>query len=590
MSVLGGLSAPRFRGLPNIRWLFDGIWRIEHAFERAKAEGRPADDVRIRMVFILAVFAAGFLTLGYGAAKTAIFPSATRSGQLSSLPPGSRADIVDRNGQLLAIDLPYYNLYIDARMIWDQEETRQRLGAVLPPSARARLEQALTSRRRTKIIGPLTPRQREAIDDMGLPGVTFETEARREYPLGATAAHLLGFSGADEHSRSGVEKAFDEQILRQAGGEPFMLAMDLRVQAALEDELRKTMRDTAAAGAVGVVTNIRTGEILAVASLPDAPPSQLAGSPAETNRAWQSVYEMGSTFKIFTLALGLDSGMVNMNTRFDVSTPLMLPGRPINDFHGSKGSLSLAEVFTHSSNIGTGKLALHVGRPTLTKYFRDFGLYNAAPTELPGSAKPLLPAKPEKWDQRMVATTSFGHAISVSPLTMAASVGAIMNGGTYIPLTVAKRDTPPKGRRVISEQTSRQMLDLMRQNALLGTGRRANANAPGLRIGGKTGTADKVRAGGGYGGAGVVASFASVFPTDGPLNGDRYLLLVLVDHPQATAAAPAQPSGASVASPLAGRIIDRIAPFVHVSRVAEVAAPPAPTVEDVIDPVETVEH
>lgn len=588
MTVLGDLRRPHI-GLswPGARWLADRIWRVEHAFERAKAEGRPADDVRIRMVFILAVFVAGFLTLAYGATRTALFPQGGRSGHIAIMPPGSRADLVDRNGQLLAIDLPNYNLYLDRRMIWDQEETRQRLGRLLWPAARQRLEQALRSGKRTKIIGPLSAEQKAMIDDLGLPGVSFEVEARREYPLGATAAHLLGYSGADENSLSGVERALNDDIVRNAGRDPVMLAMDLRIQAALEDELRRSMADTEAAGAVGIVTNARTGEILALASLPDAAPDKLAGSAAETNRAWQSVYEMGSTFKIFTLAMGLDSGQVNMNTRFDVSTPLMLPGRPINDFHGSNGSLSLAEVFTHSSNIGTAKLALHVGRDIMTKYYADFGLFAAAPTNLSGSAKPLLPARPDRWDTRMVATTSFGHSISVSPLAMATGVGAIVNGGTYIPLSVTKRDSPPKGRRVVSEATSRQMLELMRLNAITGTGRRTEAAAPGLRVGGKTGTADKVREGGGYGGAGVVASFVAAFPTDGPPTADRYLVLILVDHPRATAAAPAQPGGASVAAPVAGRVINRIAPFVGVARVANT---PAPVAVPVQNQTEALEH
>jgi cell division protein FtsI (penicillin-binding protein 3) len=574
MTALGEFIRPH-GGLawPGARWLADRIWRVEHAFERAKAEGRPADDVRIRMVFILAVFIAGFVALGYGATKTAIFPQGGRSGHISSMPPGSRADLVDRNGQLLAIDLPNYSLYLDRSLIWDQEETRQRLGAFLNATGRRRLEMALRSDKRTKIVGPLSAEQKAVIDDLGLPGVSFETVARREYPLGATAAHLLGYSGADENSLSGAERALNDEIVRNAGGDPVMLALDLRVQAALEDELRRSMTDTEASGAVGIVTNVRTGEILALASLPDAAPDKLAGSPAETNRAWQSVYEMGSTFKIFSMALGLDSGTVNMNTRFDVSTPLMLPGKPINDFHGTNGSLSLAEVFTHSSNIGTGKLALHVGRETLTKYFREFGLFEAAPTSLSGSARPLLPDKPERWNDREVATTSFGHAIAVSPLTMATAVGSVVNGGTYIPLSLTKRDIPPKGRRVISEATSRQMLELMRLNAVTGTGRRTEAAAPGYRVGGKTGTADKVREGGGYGGAGVVASFAAAFPTDGPLTGDRFLVFILVDHPKATAASPGQPGGASVAAPVAGRVINRIAPFVGVTRVATAPVP-----------------
>jgi cell division protein FtsI (penicillin-binding protein 3) len=574
----------------NWRWLSEGIWRVEHAFERAKAEGRPADDVRVRVVFILALFAAGFIALSIGAVKTAMFPDSTRVGSLAGLPPGSRADLVDRNGQLLALDLPFYNVYVDRRVIWDADETRRRLAPFLGADGRARLDMALNSRKRTKLIGPLSPELKAAIDEMGLPGISFETEARRDYPLGATAAHLIGYAGSGGVGLSGAEMALDKSVRDSAGRAPVQLSMDLRVQAALEDELQKAVSNSNAQGAVGIVTNIRTGEVLAIASLPDASPEKLAnsGENIQRNRAWQSVYEMGSTFKIYSVAIGLDSGKVNMNTAFDVATPLVLPGQIIHDFHGSKNSLTLSEVFTHSSNIGTAKLAIEDGRDLVTKYFKDFGLFGAAPVELQGSARPLLPAKPEKWTPNMVATTAFGHSISVSPLTMAAGVGGIMNDGVYVPLTIQKRDAPPANgtRRIVSEQTSRQMLELMRKNAVEGTGKKANLNAPGLRVGGKTGTADKINAQGRYGGAGVVASFASVFPTDAAPGADKYFVLVLVDDPRSTALSPGQPSGASVSAPIAGRIINRIAPFLKVARVAA----PVQTPVAVAPEAEEAEH
>ena len=565
-------SAGAFATLPRV-WRFIGsrIWQVEHAFERAKAEGRPADDVRIRMAFILAMFAAGFLALTYGAVRTAVFPDRTPVGRVAPLTPGSRADLVDRNGQLLALDLPYYNLYLDRSLIWDVEETETVLGPMLPPSARARMKKALTGERRMKIMGPLSPDQRRAIDNLGLPGVSFETEARRSYPLGDTAPHLIGFAGAGGVGLSGAELALDDRIHGQAGREPVTLALDLRVQAALEDELRKTAAMYSSAGAVGIVTNVRTGEVLAMASWPDAAPNQMDASPAaKTNRAANSVFEMGSIMKVFSVAIGLDSGTATLNTIFDATTPVVLPGQVIRDYHAKNTHMTLAEVFLNSSNIGTSRLALRFGGPTMAKYFKTFGLMDAAPIELKETAKPLAGGK---WSSNTVASRSFGHAIAVSPLQVAAGMGAILNGGTYVPLTILKRDAPPtNGRRVVSEDTSRQMLDLMRLNAVEGTGKSAEAGAQGLRSGGKTGTAEKPMAGG-IAREKLVSSYAAVFPTDGPVTADRYYVLMLFDEPKSLGG---RPTGGIVAAPAVGRVINRIAPFVKVERRLTATAPMTP--------------
>jgi len=554
------------------RWVADAIWRIEHAFERAGAEGKPADAVKRRMVLILAVFAAGFITLSLGATRTAIFPNDIRKGFISALPAGARADLTDRNGQLLAVDLPYFSLYLDKRLIWDMEETRQRLGPLLTPVARTRMEMALRAGKRFKVMGPMSPQQKAVIDDLGLPGVSFEGEAKRTYPLGATATHLIGFAGSDG-GLGGAELALDRQIATGAGHAPVALAMDLRIQAALEDEVQKAAIAHSALGAVGLVTNVRTGEILGMVSYPDAAPDDLSASEsARTNRAANSVYEMGSTFKIFTTATGLDSGVATLNSTFDATAPLVLPGQVIHDYHGTNRSMTVSDVFLHSSNIGTAKLALQAGGPTMTKYFRNFGLFSAAPVELAESARPITP---RKWTDNIVATTSFGHAISVSPLTLAGAVGSIMNGGTYVPLTILKRDAPPAdARRVVSENTSRQMLDLMRLNAVKGTGGFADRAAPGYRMGGKTGTAEKVIAGR-YDRSKLVSSFAAIFPTDGALTDDRYFVVIIVDEPHSSAEFPGRPTGGIAAAPAVGRVINRIAPFVGVERRID---PPVPAV------------
>ncbi len=554
-----GMGSPR--PLP-WRWASRAIWWIEHEFERAKAENRPADSVRFRMVFILAVFIAGFTALALGAARAALSPQ--HSGLGLVLPAGSRADLVDRNGALLAVDLPVYDLYLDPALDWNYAETRRVLAPLIPAAALTRVDETLTGKKRQKIFGPFPQAVRDRIDSMGLPGVSFEAEAGRSYPLGSEASHMIGFVRNDGQGMLGAEGALDKQIRAQAGAAPVVLSLDLKVQAALEDELQKTLVRHSAKAGVGLVTNIRTGEILGMASLPDTTPDKLAlDTNVGLNRAASGRYEMGSTFKIFTLAAGLDSGKVTLESKYDVGNPLVIPGQTIHDSHKESGFFNLHDVFVHSSNIGAARMALEVGGDTISSYFDKFGLLKAAPIELRETASPIARGP---WNTSAVANRAFGHGISVSPLALAAGVGAIMNGGRYVPLTIVKRDgPPPAGRQVISPQTSALMLGLMRDNVVQGTGKPAELAAPGFSIGGKTGTAE-VPKNGVYLKTTLVSSFAAVFPTDAPAGADKYFVLILVDEPEVSAEEPGRPTGSIVAAPTVGRVINRIAPFLSVTR------------------------
>ncbi|HEX5379328.1 MAG TPA: penicillin-binding protein 2 [Phenylobacterium sp.] len=549
---------------PGWRWLKDRLWGLEHAFERAKAAGKAEDDTVIRIFFILALFGAGFLTLAAGAAKMAIFPDLGKVSY-SGAAGAARADLVDRNGAMLAADLLHYGLYLDPREIWDTAETRTALLTALPDLAPARLDKALKASKRTFLVGALTPNVRARIHDLGLPGVTFEPEQKRIYPLGSTAAHLIGYSDTGGQGLAGAELGLNDVVRNGAvQHQAVPLSIDLRVQAALEDELGKAVTAFGAKGGVGLVTNVHTGEILGIASNPSFDPN-LAGKVdpnALANRVAGRVYEMGSTFKTFTIAMALDSGKVSLNSTFDTSSSMAMGSRIIHDHDRVNYNMTVPEIYLKSSNIGASRIAFQAGGGTMTRYFEAFGLLKAAPVELPESAKPIVP---HKWNDDTIASASFGHALAVSPLALAAGYGAIMNGGTYIPLTIrpVKAGERPEGRRVVSEQTSRAMLDLMRMNVLEGTG--GKADAAGLRVGGKTGSAEKAM-GGRYVRDKLVSSFAAVFPADGPLEADRYFVLIMLDEPNGTKETYGFRTGGWNATPTVGHVIDRIAPFLHVSR------------------------
>ena len=587
MSVL---NSPFFSGRPfKWRMISEAIWRVEHSFERACAEGRPADDVRVRMVLILTLFSAGFIALSIGAAKTALFAGDDRTPGISGIAPGSRADLVDRNGQLMALDLTMYALFVERRhkdetLIFDTAETRRRLAPFLNPVARQRLERALANGRRTKLIGPLTAAQKAEIEDMGLPGTSFDEEPERDYPLGQTAAHLIGFSDTGGTGIQGAEQALDKSIKASKG--PVALAIALRVQAALQDELEKAKLKFGAAGGAGLVVDVQTGEILGMASSPGFDPNAPGAWPDfnRKNNVAAQVYEAGSVFKIFTLAIGLNSGTVTPASTFDVSHPLTIGNsKPIHDFDKGDTTLTLTQVFTHSSNIGASRIAMAVGGQQVDQYMKSFGLYNAAPSEMAESTRPLLPHRDHgQLSDFTLAQMSFGQGISVTPLQIATAMSAIFNGGDYMPLTIRKRNPgeAPQTRRIVSEQTSRAMLDLMRQNVIDPKGSGGKADVPGLSVGGKTGTAQKAE-GGHYLANTRVASFAAVFPTTGGLKDKRYFVYVLLDEPHPAAGTFGFATAGFIAAPTAGAVINRIAPFLNVQRVAappptSVAAAPSP--------------
>lgn len=544
---------------PSWRWLTGLIWWIEHAFERARADQRPEEDTRVRIALMLIVFSVLFIGLVGGAGHAALLSGDPGAGGWRAGPVLARGDLTDRNGNLLAANIRHYGLYIEPAEVWDREAALEAMSAALPRLSRDRLRAALYGDRRVVVMNGLTPPERATLHGLALGGVYFEAENARVYPLGGSASHVIGFAG--ERGVTGAELAFDREIRRAgATGESVPLSIDLRVQAALENELYAAAAEMGARGAVGVVTNIQTGEVLAMASYPNFDPNRRGETgDAELNRVTSAHYEMGSVFKAFTVAAGLDTGQADMTTTFDASDPLRIGSRTIRDFHAQNRVMTLEEVFIHSSNIGTSRLAIEMGGDTMRRYFQDMGLLDAAPMELHESA---APRRPVNWSDTTLASLSFGYGIMVTPAQAAAAMGSLLNGGRYVPLTLRPADGPHPGlRRVISEDTSRDMLALMRANVVRGSGSRADA--PGLRVGGKTGSANKV-VGGRYDPAVAIGTFAAVFPTDGPLDAPRYMVFILMDEPQGFPR-----TGGFVAAPVAGRVIDRIADFVNVPRGAD---------------------
>ncbi|GAB4391215.1 MAG: penicillin-binding protein 2 [Kiloniellaceae bacterium] len=532
------------------------VVRLEGATKQALETGRTRLLVAA-MSFTLAFALIGWRLVDLGLMAEQHEPSLARSLSSDALETG-RADIVDRNGVVLATTMPTASLYANPQHIRNPERAAERLAAVLPELSPAHLRAKLASERRfVWLQRNLTPRQQDQVNRLGIPGLYFQREQRRFYPHGDLLPHVVGFTGVDNQGLAGIEQSFDD-VLR-ASAKPLQLSLDLRVQHVLTRELASAMTEFRAIGAAGVVMDAQTGEVLALASLPTYDPEKPAAAPADArfNRATLGIYEMGSVFKLFTAAMALDEGVVGLNDGYDVRQPIRVSRFTIRDFHPKNRWLSIPEIIMYSSNIGTVHMAMEAGTPRQQAFLKRLGLLQPAGIELSEVGQPLVPSP---WREINTMTISYGHGLAVSPLQLTSAVAAMVNGGTEARATLLKQDRvqAQKGRRVISAETSAVMRQLMRLVVVKGTARKADA--AGYAVGGKTGTADKPVAGG-YARNARIATFVGAFPIDEP----RYVVFAMVDEPKPTKETFGYATGGWVAAPLVGRLIERVGPLLGVA-------------------------
>lgn len=479
-----------------------------------------------------------------------------------------RPDLVDRRGNLLATDIRVPALYGEPRRIIDPDEAVEALASVLPDVDYRDWHRKLSSGAGfVWLRREITPKQQADVMALGIPGIGFREETRRFYPGGATASHIVGLVNVDNAGTAGMEKYVDGQGLGtfqaldfdQSGAiEPVRLSIDTGVQHILRDELVQAIRRYRAIAAGGVVLNARTGEVVAMVSLPDYDPNNPfnALDKDRLNRMSAGTFEMGSTFKAFTTAMALDSGKVTLDSRFDARKPIRYGRFTINDFHARRRILSVRETFTYSSNIATAKMAEVVGIEGHRAFLDRLGLLDRMEIELPEAARPQ---EPSEWTQLNSITISFGHGVSTTPLQTAVAAAALINGGMLIPPTFLPRtadEADALATQVIGAETSAMMRYLFRLNVERGSGRRAEVE--GFFVGGKTGTAEKV-VNGRYSGDHRFNAFLAAFPMDDP----DYVVLVFIDEPQPEQGRQSATAGLN-AAPTAGRVISRAVPLLGV--------------------------
>jgi cell division protein FtsI (penicillin-binding protein 3) len=526
-----------------------------------------------RLLFLAVAFCGAFLTIG---ARMAVLAGSDapepRSTASATQIQSQRADIVDRNGRILATNHATNALYAQKRDLIDPERAARELARIFPDLTEETVLRQLTGKANfVWLRHRMSPEQVQAVHDIGEPGLLFATREMRLYPNGPLAAHVLGgsrFGDQSVHSAevigtAGVELALDQRLRDpELLDRPLELSLDLSVQAVVADVLAAGKNALNAKGAAAIIMDARNGEVIAMVSLPDFDPNSrplppTSGDPADSpifNRALQGVYELGSVMKVFPVAQALELGMVNPETMVSSSSPMQMGRFRIRDFRNYGPQLSVSDVIVKSSNVGTVRINNLVGGTRQQAFLKELGFFDPVPVELTEAprARPLVQ---KRWSDIVAATVSYGHGLSVSPLHLAAGYAAMVNGGYTVRPTLIKDGQQGPGVQIISSRTSAQMREMLRKTVTDGTAKMADI--PGYFVAGKTGTADKMKPGGGYHKDRVMANFAGAFPITDP----RYVIVVSLDEPSETSGTEVRRTAGWTAVPVTAEIIRRVAPL-----------------------------
>jgi cell division protein FtsI (penicillin-binding protein 3) len=544
--------------------------RIRHEEMRDRARKRAEG----RLLVLGVMFTCAFIVIGGRMGVLANSePSEPRTSVAGAQILAQRADIVDRKGRILATNFETHSLYAQPPQMIDPERAAGELVKIFPDLEKERLIKDFTGKRKFLWVKKkLSPEQKQAVHDIGEPGLLFGPREMRLYPNGKLAAHVLGgasFGREGVHAAevigvAGIEKHYDDRLRDPARGhKPLELSLDLSVQAATERVLHGGMSLMNAKGAAAILMDVKSGEVISIASLPDFDPNDRPRPPTEGNpgdsplfnRAVQGVYELGSTFKIFAVAQAMELGLINPSTMIDTKGPLRWGKHRIRDFRNYGSELSATKVIVKSSNIGTARIAQMIGVERQKQFLESLGFFEPTPLEIV-EAKGGQPLLPPNWSELSTMTISYGHGLSTSPMHLASAYATLANGGNRVVPTLLKQEGPATGPRVLSRASAQKSLTMLRKVVSEGTA--SFGEVPGYAVGGKTGTADKPKEnGGGYYEDKVIATFASTFPAHDP----KYVLVVTLDEPVETSGDEPRRTAGWTAVPVAAEIIRRVAPL-----------------------------
>ena len=515
----------------------------------------------LRIYFIFFVFIGLFSVLAARLFFLTVIPNlfSSSTSELHSTPfdAVTRRDIVDCNGELLAINIATASVYANPKLILNPAETAKKLKKIFPSLSFKKLLIKLKSNKSFVWIKRfITPLEHQRVNDIGIPAIYFEIGEKRAYPYASLFSHVLGNVGLDGYGLSGIEKTFDNQLRYKQSSfkkTPLQLSLDLKVQNIVKEELKISIKKFNARGGVGIVQNPNNGAIIAIVSLPDFDPYNISKARDDQlfNRATLGIYEVGSVFKPFTMAAAIDAKKVQLNDVYDVNNPIHFAKYQIKDLYNKDAWLSVPEILMYSSNIGIAQIVLELGKKNQYNYLQSLGFFSTTDIEIPEKSKPLRPAF-SKWNELNMITIAYGHGISISPLHVANAMSAIVNGGKFYPVTILKEKEPAAYTQVFKNSTSDIMRKLLRLVVRHGSGKRADVN--GYFVGGKTGTANKI-VNGKYSKNLRVSSFIGAFPIYDP----KYIIYVMLDEPKGIKESFGLAYGGWTAAPTVSRIIKRIA-------------------------------
>lgn len=504
-----------------------------------------------RLVFVIAVMSFFFLAISYKIIYTALAPSFEY--RISGAPTNYRKEIIDRNGILLAINLPAASLYANPKKLLDAKEAATTLSEILPDLDKNKLLQDFTSNRSfVWIKRDLTSKQKNDVNHLGLPGIYFEEEEKRVYTHGNIFSHLIGYVSRDNEGQAGLEKSYDQFLKNNSNNDPLKLTLDSRLQSILGEELDKTIKTYSAEGAAAMIFDPHTGEVLACMSKPDFNP-HFPGRATEAelfNSYATGVYELGSIMKIINMAVGLDTKKIALNDAYDTTT-MRVSGYNIKDWHQSKGWHSVPEIFLKSSNVGTTQMMWEIGKEDYKKYITKLGLLKKLDIEIPEKGRPII-QDDSKWTDLTMATLSYGYAMSITPLHFANAMVPIINGGTALPIHFVQKKEKLVGEKIIDEQTSKDIHKLLYLTATKGTARKSYVK--GYYVGGKSGTANKIVDGKYAENSARISSMLNIFPANDP----KYVIFIMLDNPKPTKETFGYATAGWTVAPMVKNIITRM--------------------------------
>lgn len=534
------------------------VWKLSSSHNLVQAEAHALSMSRRRMQFVLLSMMVAYLTLIMRLFDVALFAvdEAKESHNKKDVLVVNRASIVDRNGKIIATNLRTASLYVNPQKISQPDKIAVKLCSVLQDLSCDEVREKLQAKHKSFVwlARHLSPKEQQLVHNLAIPGLDFMREEKRVYPHGSLFSHIIGFVDIDSKGMAGVERTFDQQLQNEQ--QILQLSLDIRVQQVLKEELSQQIREHSAVGGAGIVMDVNTGEVIAMVSLPDFDPNHPADYPDKNrfNQTTLGIYEMGSTFKIITAAMGLENKRININDAFNTDAAVMVGKYRISDYRGKGGYLSVPEILMYSSNIGTAQIAMRSGVQEQKEFLNALGILRSLPIELAEKAGSMYP---RQWNHSHLITISYGHGIATTPLHAVNAFATIVNGGHAVKPTVIKQHNIATGDTVLSRETSNVMRKLLRLTVAEGFGKKANM--PGLAVGGKTGTAEKL-VNGRYSKNANLASFVGAFPMHAP----RYALLVMIDEAKKNELNMGFTTGGMIAAPVAGKIIERIAPLLQI--------------------------